>query len=291
MGKKKATANGRHAKQKSKGRAIHVITDGTGGLPRHFMTAILSQFPDKDRDPTYHIFSDLEKIDSLFDKQIKARSIVLHALAETDSKQRVAALAESRKIPHLDLTGGAVSFIAEHTGWSAANDLERVHSHDGHYFDRIDAWEFTMQHDDSRRLETINEAEIILVGLSRVSKTPTSAYLGWMGHRVANVSFTPEIGLPQIVKKLKKRVVALTIQPKRLAEIRTRRMEVNKFAAVMNGDTPHIRYADLRDTIKEVMAAEEIYKKLKLPIIDVTDATVEETAARIMEATGNNIEW
>lgn len=255
------------------------------------MTAILSQFPEKDRDPTYHIFSDLEKIETVFEKEIKARSIVLHALAESDSKQRVAELAESRRIPHLDLTGNAVAFIAEHTGWSAANDIERVHAHNGHYFDRIDAWEFTMQHDDSRRLETIHEAEIILVGLSRVSKTPTSAYLGWMGHRVANVSFTPEIGLPKVVKQLKKRVVALTIQPKRLAEIRTRRMEVNKFATVMNGDTPHIRYADIRDTIKEVMAAEAIYKKMKLPIIDVTDATVEETAARIMEATGNSIEW
>lgn len=286
---KRSSTRRKTTNSKKSRKEIHVVTDGTGGLPRHFLTAILSQFPEKNAAPQYHIFSDLDKIERVFAKLVSTDSIVFHALAETKSKGRLSELAERRNIPHFDLTGNAVSFVAEHTGWTAENDTDRVHTSDGDYFDRIDAWEFTMQHDDSRRLETINRAEIILVGLSRVSKTPTSAYLGWLGHRVANVSFAPEIGLPQEVKKLKKRVVALTMQPKRLAEIRARRMEINGFTA--GGEVPQFRYADVSDTIKEVMAAEAIYKRMRFPVIDVTHATVEETAAKVMEATGNSPQW
>jgi hypothetical protein len=264
---------------------IHVVTDGTGGLPRHFLTAILSQFPEKDGDPVYHVFCDPAKIERVFKKAVTGNSVVFHALVESKSKDLLTELAGRRKIPHFDLTGDALAFLAQHTGWAAANDLDRVHASDGHYFDRIEAWEFTMQHDDSLRLESIGQAEIILVGLSRVSKTPTAAYLGWLGHRVANVSFTPEIGLPQDVEKLRKKVVALTMQPKRLSELRARRMEVNGFAGIVDGHAPEIRYAGIRDTIREVMAAEEIYTRMRLPVVDVTYATVEETAAKVLEIT------
>lgn len=267
----------------NKSKNIHVITDGTGGLPRHFLTAILSQFPKTDNEPRYHVFCDAQKIKLVMEKEVKRNSLIFHALAEEATKSLLEELATKRKVPHFDLTGGAVSFITSHTGWTAANDSQRVHAHDDQYFDRIDAWEFTMQHDDSRRLDTIQQAEIILVGLSRVSKTPTSAYLGWLGRRVANVSFVPEVGLPKEVKKYKRRIVALTMQPKRLSEIRNRRMDVNGFNFVIGEDHPELRYAAVKDTIREVAAAEAIYRKMRLPIIDVTEATVEETAAKVLE--------
>lgn len=141
-----------------------------------------------------------------------------------------------------------------------------------------------MQHDDSRRLNSIDKADIILLGLSRVSKTPTSAYLGWMGYRVANVSFAPECGIPKEIKLNKKKVIALTIQPKQLSEIRSRRMQVNGFADVITSNPDlDFKYAGLRDTIHEVMKAERLYRDLKLRVVDVTDSTVEETAARILQ--------
>ena len=126
----------------------------------------------------------------------------------------------------------------------------------------------------------------MLVGLSRVSKTPTSAYLGWLGHRVANVSFAPDVGLPAELKKCRKKTVALTMQPRKLAEIRNRRMEVNGFNASLRDDLPPLRYADVRDTVQEVSAAEQLYRRLKLPIVDVTESTVEETAAQVLEVLG-----
>lgn len=285
---KSSSTSRKPSKPRRQGKTIHVVTDGTGGLPRHFLTVVLSQFPDNDGEPIYHVFSDRAKIERLFDTVVTSNAIVFHALAEKKSKDLLSELADRRKIPHFDLTGNAVAFLAQHTGWAAANDFDRVHANDGQYFDRMDAWEFTMQHDDSRRLESISQAEIILVGLSRVSKTPTAAYLGWLGRRVANVSFTPEIGLPQEVHQVKKRVVALTMQPKRLSEIRARRMDVNGFAECIQSNTPEIRYAGIRDTIREVVAAEAIYRRMRFPIIDVTHTTVEETAAKVMEITGKS---
>ena len=264
-------------------KTIHVLTDGTGGLPRHFLAAVLSQFPNRDSEPKYHVFCDSAKIRSVMSKEVKKSSIVIHAFAEQEKKHLVTELADGKGVSLLDLTGPTVAFLAEQTGWSMVNDLSRVHANDTEYFDRIDAWEFTMQHDDSRRLESIDEANIVLIGLSRVSKTPTSAYLGWLGHRVANVSFVPELGLPDEVHKCRRKVVAFTMQPRRLSEIRSRRMRVNGFHSQKMDGLPELHYAGIRDTIREVAAAEQLYRKMKIPIVDVTESTVEETAARVLE--------
>ena len=285
--KKKNDRRGPKKSPTRRAKKIQIITDSTAGLPRHFLAAILSQFPGRKAAPTYHLFCDSsDKIERVFRKSVKANSLVFHAVSDSNNKSLVIELATSANVPHFDLTGDAITFLAEQTGWQPTNNVGFVQANDAEYLDRMDAWEFTMQHDDSRRLDTIDEADIVLVGLSRVSKTPTAAYLGWLGHRVANVSLVPEMGLPKEVEKCKGRVVALTSQPKRLAEIRARRMEMNGFADAIR-DRPGLdfRYSGLRDTIREVMAAEAIYKRMCFPVIDVTDATVEETAARVLEIT------
>lgn len=266
-------------------RQIHVLTDGTGGLPRHYLTAVLSQFPSLKQQPQYHVFCSTPKqATTAYNKYVKKNSIVFHTFVRSDTKAAIEQLAKSHSVPSFDLTGSAVDFLSTHYGVAATEEIGLVHSRGTDYFDRIDAWEFSLQHDDSRRLETVGKAEFILVGISRVSKTPTSSYLGWLGYRVANVSFDPEQGLPKEIKKYRKKAIALTIQPKQLSEIRSRRMQVNGFADVIVHDPEaEIRYAGLKDTIREVMAAEQFYRELKLPVIDVTHSTVEETAARILQ--------
>lgn len=264
---------------------LHVITDGTGGLPRHFLKAILTQFPKLKGAPVYHVFCDTpEKIKKLFAKSIKKNAFIIHALAGEESKATLVDLANQRAINHFDMTGNAVAFVAQETGQEPLGDIDSVHTQNAAYFDRIDAWEFTMQHDDSRRLDSIHKADIILLGISRVSKTPTAAFLGWLGHRVANVSFVPEMGVPDEIKKCRHKVAALTMAPKKLSEIRNRRLRVNGFAdKILDKPDANFRYAAVRDTIREVIGAETIYKRLRIPIIDVTEATVEETAARVLQ--------
>ncbi len=266
---------------------IYVVTDGTGGLPRHILAAVLSQFPNLKSPPQFEVFCNtVEQVESAA-RRMKRSSIVLFALAEAELKSALHSALSKKKIVAFDMIGGIVGFLADATGEQPVNDLGCVHQRDEDYFDRIDAWEFTLQHDDSRRLESIQEAEIVLVGLSRVSKTPTAAYLGWLGHRVANVSFATEVGMPEEIKGCRNKLVALTMQAKRLAEIRQRRLRVNRFQAAFDADpSKQIKYADVRDTVREVMEAESIYRKLRIPIVDTTDLTVEEIAMRILEALG-----
>ncbi|QDT09545.1 kinase/pyrophosphorylase [Planctomycetes bacterium K23_9] len=285
--KKPATkrSNKARSRKATSAKQFHVITDGTGGLPRHFLKAILTQFPDLHSQPMYHVFCDTpEKILKLFKKTIPKNAFVVHSLACEQTKATLQEQADARGIDSYDMTGGAVAFVSQQVQQQPIEDLDSVHTQNAAYFDRIDAWEFTMQHDDSRRLDSINKADIVLLGISRVSKTPTAAFLGWLGHRVANVSFAPEQGVPAEIKACRSRVVALTMAPKNLSEIRNRRLRVNGFAdKILKKPDANFRYAAVRDTIREVMAAEQIYKRLRVPIVDVTDATVEETAARVLQ--------
>ena len=97
-------------------------------------------------------------------------------------------------------------------------DASRTHRCNEEYYNRIDAWEFTLQHDDSRRLETVHEADIVLLGVSRVGKTPLAAYLGSQGYRVANIAIAPEAKVPKQVSACRNRTVGLTLRPERLAQ-------------------------------------------------------------------------
>jgi [pyruvate, water dikinase]-phosphate phosphotransferase / [pyruvate, water dikinase] kinase len=269
---------------------FHVISDATGGLPRHFLGAILTQFPMLKEHPVYYPFSDTkQRIEAILEKIPRSKSLVFSSLADPQLKEILVRRCSKLGLPHYDLTGGAVGFISTATGLSPENDVTLVHPCDEKYFQRIDAWEFTLQHDDGRRLDSIHLADIVLVGLSRVSKTPTSAYLGWLGYKVANVSFAPETGLPAELKKCKGRVVALTMKPKLLAQIRQRRFEINGFAeAISKEQLPASEYVDPRKTLQEVMLAEQLYRKHRLPIVDVSECTIEETAAHVLATLKKN---
>ena len=136
-----------------------------------------------------------------------------------------------------------------------------------------------MEHDDGLGLGTLRDADVVIVGVSRVSKSPTSLYLASRGFKVANVSIAPETGFPKELARIsKKKIVAFTTQPKRLHEIRTER------AKRMGSEGTS--YHDLSGVIAEVMAAEAEYRKRGYAMIDVTHLTIEQTAAQIVEALG-----
>lgn len=254
---------------------VHVVTGSTGDLVSRLVGAVLTQFPRARFERVSHTLQDnLDKLEQTLRQMEREDAIVIHALADPDAKQLLRKHCVEARIPHFDITGPLVHFISDQVGELPADDLARLHQVDADYFRRVDAMEFTMQHDDGLGLESLDQAEIVLVGLSRVSKSPTSLFLGSRGYRVANVSITPEVGFPKELRKVKKRVVALTVQPKRLQEIRAARF-------------PHlkgVKYHNLPDVIQEVMQAEEEYRKRKYPTIDITNLTIEQTAARVLES-------
>jgi [pyruvate, water dikinase]-phosphate phosphotransferase / [pyruvate, water dikinase] kinase len=265
---------------------LHIISDATGTLARHMINAVLTQFPDLYVKQIYHVFKNRKvEIENTIRTFKKRNHIVFFALLDPESKKAIHDACVQQKIPHYDLTGSLVQFICDHTHVQPVNQLTRLHQTDQGYFQRISAMEFTARHDDSRGLDTIKQADLVIVGLSRLSKSPSSIYLGSMGYKVANVSITRETGFPVELDAVRKKIIAFSVQPKLLHEIRHKRMkDYQQFAAERNlADLP---YYDLRSIIEEVVFAEREYRKRGYPILDVTNMTVEEIAANVLRSVG-----
>ncbi len=273
---KRNSAAAKPARRRPKKFTLHIVSDGTGNLAAHMITAILSQFPNVKIDCVFHVFQhSLEKINETTRKFRPGNDIVLHALVDPQLKLAMETACVERDIPHFDLTGSLVQFISDHIGVAPVNELSRLHQVNAGYFQRIEAFEFTAQHDDGLGLQSIEHAEIVIVGVSRVSKSPTSMFLASRGYKVANVSITPTTGFPAELDKVQDRVVAFTVQPKRLHEIRAVRL-----AASNLHDTS---YDSLREVVREVSQANAEYAARGYPVIDITQMTVEQTAATVLE--------
>jgi [pyruvate, water dikinase]-phosphate phosphotransferase / [pyruvate, water dikinase] kinase len=256
---------------------LHLVVAATGELVSGLAAVAVSQFPGVAFDVVTHpLQGNLEKLAATLAELSGERPIVLHALADPGAKQLVRNTCVIRRIPHFDATGPLFNFLSDCVGAVPQNDVSRLHQLDAAYRRRIEAMDFTLEHDDSLGLGTLREADVVIVGVSRVSKSPTALYLGSRGYKVANVSISPQTGFPKILAKVAKRkIVAFTSQPKRLHEIRVER------AKRMGSEGT--AYDDLDQIIGEVMAAEQEYRNRSYPIIDVTHLTIEQTAARILD--------
>jgi [pyruvate, water dikinase]-phosphate phosphotransferase / [pyruvate, water dikinase] kinase len=265
---------------------LHIISDATGTLARHVINAVLTQFPDVRVRQIYHVFQDREdEVERTIQTFRKTHHLVFFALLDPACKQLIHEACVRMKIPHYDLTGSLVQFLSDHTHTSPVNELARLHQTDSGYFQRIAAMEFTAQHDDSRGLGTLDQADVVIVGLSRVSKSPSSIYLGSLGFKVANVSIAPQTGFPAELDKVKKKIIAFTLQPKRLHDIRVARFKDyrERAAAHQMDDLP---YYNLRAVVEEVVWAERECRKRGYPILDITNMTVEEVAANLLRVLG-----
>lgn len=259
---------------------LHVITAATGDLLHRLASVAATQFSGIEFDVVSHrLKKSLEEVADTLAAIDPQRAIVIHGLADPNAKNLVRHSCVVQRIPHFDATGPLMNFIADCVAAIPDNDVGRLHQVDAAYQRRISAMEFTIQHDDGLGLDTLADAEIVIVGVSRVSKSPTSLYLGARGLCTANVSIVREAGFPkQLAKARRGRVIALSMQPKRLQEIRAQRAEA--FGA------PGAPQDQLGAIIREVAEAEAEYRRRKYPIIDVTTLTIEQTAARILDELG-----
>jgi [pyruvate, water dikinase]-phosphate phosphotransferase / [pyruvate, water dikinase] kinase len=260
--------------------AIHLISGSTGDLLYRLVAVAATQFSGIDFTIVPHPMADTHEALEKILLAIKGpRAMVVHGLADASAKQFVRACCVRERLPHFDATGPLFDFLADCVGQLADNDLSRLHRVDAAYLKRIEAMEFAMVHDDGLGLATLQQADIIIVGLSRVSKSPTTLYLASRGYKVANVSISPATGFPRELAKIaKKKIVALTMQPKRLHEIRVERMKVD--------GAPGTDYDDLKSVIREVLDCEEECRRRGFAILDVTNMTIEQSAARILMELG-----
>jgi [pyruvate, water dikinase]-phosphate phosphotransferase / [pyruvate, water dikinase] kinase len=277
---KPARKPGRSSARKRR-RVLHVLSDSTGNLAKHMVAAFLTQFPADAFD--VHIKGFLETpalIDEAFGDIDPADAIVLHACVSAKAKQAIESRARRARLPSLDLTGGFVEFLAKQSGVKPAADIRRLHSVDDNYDRRIEALEFAITHDDGMSAETIHQADVVLAGVSRTSKTPTSIYLAQQGYKVANVSLATGIAPPAALLRLRReQVVGLIIDPHDLAAIRKRRQTEWKM--------PDGKYNELDRVIEEVEWSRRLFAKQRWHVIDVTNRAIEETAGRILQHLGS----
>jgi len=254
---------------------LHVVSDSTGETATRLVHALEAQFPDQAFEEIRHPMVETE--DDLAAAVQRARgrpAVVVYTLVEPHLREAMRTLCRLARLHYCDLLGQPIEAVAKVSGTAARMQAGGRHSLDETYFRRMEAIEFAVKYDDGM-VGGLNEADVVLVGVSRTSKTPLSIYLGYLGYRAANVPLVKGIDPPaELFEVDPTKVVGLKIDAKRLAEIRKNRSR-------RMGGANH-QYSKLLEIYEELEQAESVQRKLGCPVIDTTELSIEETAARVI---------
>jgi regulator of PEP synthase PpsR (kinase-PPPase family) len=257
---------------------VFVVSDSMGETANLVARAVLSQFPEG--EARIQRFSHVETpraAEDLMELAGLHPTLLIFTVIVPEVREIILRESERHGIPAVDIMGPALAGLEKITGRSALLEPGLIHKLDEKYFKRVDAVEFAVQHDDGRDPQGYRQAEVILLGVSRSSKTPVSMYLANRGIKVANLPLIPEVPLPPELQRVPiRKVVGLMIDASKLAGIRRERVR-----AMGVGGAPE--YTDLRRILAELSFAQGLYNELGCYVVDVTDRAVEETAAMVLE--------
>jgi hypothetical protein len=254
---------------------LHVVSDSTGETAARIVLALEAQFPDQPFVEIRH--PRVENVEDLYLAVQQARgrpAVMVYTLVEPGLRDAMRQLCRRSRVHYCDLLGHPIDSISRVAGVAARMQPGARAPLDATYFKRIEAIEFAVKYDDGVG-RGLDEADVVLVGVSRTSKTPLSIYLGYLGHKAANVPVVGGIDPPEELFEIDPaKIVGLTIAADRLADIRT--------ARVRSMGAPPRRYAELEEIYSELEEASALHRRLGCPVIDVSELSVEETAARII---------
>jgi regulator of PEP synthase PpsR (kinase-PPPase family) len=254
---------------------LHVISDSTGETAVRLVHALEAQFPDQEfeeiRHPRVETVDDLQ----LALNRAKARpAVIVYTLVHPELREAARALCRRYRLHYCDLLGHPIEAVAKVAGVAAQMTPGARAPLDSTYFKRMAAIEFAVKYDDGVGAG-LHEADIILVGVSRTSKTPLSMYLGYLGYKTANVPVVKGIEPPSALFRVDPtKIVGLTIDAQRLQEIRRQR------AARLGGNQR--AYSELVEIYAELEQAKSIHRRLGCPVIEISELSIEETAARVI---------
>ena len=259
---------------------VYLISDSTGDTLDRIFLALKAQFKNFEYKVHQYSFTRTQnQITKIVEKTKENNSpIILYTIVDSKLAKYLAKSSKKKNVPCFGVLGDLILNFSKLLNQKALHIPSGQHILNEEYYDRIEAIQFTMNHDDGNLLKEINESDIILVGVSRTSKTPTSIYLANKGFKTSNIPLVNENSLPEKLKKNPQMtcVVGLSTEPERLADLRKNRMNSLK-------ETENIQYTDLENIRKEVLEAKKTFQKYKWPQIDVTRKSVEETAASIIK--------
>src|SRR6266446_3056385 len=263
-------------------RKIFVVSDATGSTAEHVLQAALAQFEAGDvkveRRPQTRT---VDRIRDVVDEAHESGGMLVHTLASTDLRREIYLRATERRVHSVDLLGNVLSDLSAFLGAPPGGVPGGLHRFDENYYRRMDALTFVVKHDDGMGLDDLDRAEIVLVGVSRTSKTPLSIYLAVRGYFVANVPIIYNVEGPDELFKINQRkVVALRMDPFRLRHIREQRLRSFR-------EDARQAYIDAHAVQREVAYSDEVFKRALWPVVDMTLKSLEEVATEVVSLATN----
>jgi regulator of PEP synthase PpsR (kinase-PPPase family) len=259
---------------------LHLVSDSTGETLITVARAVAAQYANV--TPVEHVYPlvrSQKQLERVLDEIEEAPGIVLFTLLEKDLVSRLEDKCKAINVPSLSIIGPVMQLFEAYLGAGTTGRVGAQHVLNAEYFKRIDALNYTMIHDDGQHVDGLEDADVVLVGVSRTSKTPTSIYLANRGIRTANVPLVPGIPVPAQLETLTRPlVVSLHATPERLIQIRQNRL-LSMGAESSGSET----YTDRQSVTEEVAFARKLSAKHDWPLLDVTRRSIEETAAAIMK--------
>jgi regulator of PEP synthase PpsR (kinase-PPPase family) len=258
-------------------RYVFIVSDATGKTCTRVVNAALRQFKTTEaKMEIANFIRTREQIDELIDRVAKVNGIIVHTMVSPDARQQISEQGRLKGVPTVDLLGPLLTRFSDLLEISPLAQPGLDRQLDDDYFRRIEAIDFTIKHDDSMGLSTLDQAEAVILGVSRTTKTPVSIYLSYRGWKVSNIPVILDYPLPAEVFEIDQRkVMALTVKPSRLQLIRLARQMRLKNAEMDN-------YTDPEIVKNEVNYALDLYRKYGYPVVDVSYKSIEETATDVM---------
>ena len=256
---------------------VVIISDSTGETAINYMKSVTSQFPDLEtkiiRKPDIKTKAEIDLIMDELDKD----SVIVITVANKDLALHVREIAKEKDLTVLDILSYGINKFEKLTGKKAIREAGLTRTLSSGYFKMIDAIEFAIKYDDGKDPRGFLESDIVLVGVSRTSKTPTTMILATKNFKVANLPLVPESKLPQELFEVDPdRVIGLAIDPDKLSNIRAERTKTM-------GIVGESKYFDKERIREELAYAKEVFKDLDCKVIDVTENTIEQTATEIVQ--------
>ena len=259
---------------------VYLVSDSTGETLDRIFLSLKSQFSNFEYEKKEFAFVRTEQqIDKIIKECSKLdNSIILYTIVEVKLAKYISSSSEKNKVPCFGILGNLILSFSKLLNQKAIHKPSAQHVLDEEYYKRIEAIQFTMSHDDGNKLEDVSEADIVLLGVSRTSKTPTSMYLANRGYKTANIPLVMDQRIPECLKSKSNRtcIVGLVTDPERLADVRRNRVTIMKENDIKE-------YTDLDFIKEEINKSKKLFKKYNWPVIDVTRKSVEESAASILK--------
>ncbi|MDG1142074.1 MAG: kinase/pyrophosphorylase [Hellea sp.] len=258
---------------------IHLVSDSTGETLVAIMKASAAQFRNATALEHLHtLVRSEENLQSTLDEISNKPGVVLYTLMDPDRRKTLEKFCSRNKIPAISVLDQSLSMLGRYLGARMISEVAAQRNLDAEYYNRIEALDFAMAHDDGQNVTGLNGADILLLGISRTSKTPTCIYLANRGYLAGNIPLVPGLPLPKILDEITKPfVVGLIASPDRIVQIREQRLVgLNE-----NDQTDYIDVDRVRDEMRQ---AKRMFTKKGYKVIDVTRKSIEETSAQIIKA-------